>query len=111
MTTVKNMGFVKEETCRWQKRIKLRENDDTQALIQNLQFQEQVQMHRTDLQIDWWLRLVGELQVGSEIDDLKRLHIGNKFPCKMSQKLEMGVLIAIANDLDDPIFTLQGKGL
>ena len=30
---------------------------------------------------------------------------------KCEKKLEMGVLIAIANDLDDPIFTLWEKGL
>ena len=65
----------------------------------------------TDLQIDWWLRVVGALQVVSEVDDLKRLHIGNKLPCKMRKNLGMGVLIATANDLHDPIFTLWGKGL
>ena len=29
----------------------------------------------------------------------------------MRKNLEMGVLIATANDLHDPIFTFRGKGL
>ena len=50
------------------------------------------------------------LQARLEITDLEGLSIslGKKLSCKMRGKLEIGVFVAIANDL---ILTLQGKGL
>ena len=50
------------------------------------------------------------LQARSEIGDLEGLSInlGKKLPCEMRGTLEIGVFVAIANDL---ILILRGKGL
>ena len=52
------------------------------------------------------------LQARSGIDDLDGLSIslGKKLPCEMQGTLEVGVLVAIANNLDDLILILLGKG-
>ena len=54
--------------------------------------------------------LIGMLQARLEIDGLEGLIIflGKKLPCKMQGTLEIGVFVAIANDL---VLILQGKGL
>ena len=51
------------------------------------------------------------LQPRSEIDNLEGLSIslGKKILCKMRGTLAVGVLVAIANDLDDLILILRGK--
>ena len=51
------------------------------------------------------------LQARSGINDLEGLSIsfGKQLSCRMQGTLEIGVLVAIANDLNDLILILQGK--
>ena len=55
----------------------------------------------TDLQIDCWLCLIRMLQVRLEIGDLEvsSISLGKKLSCKMQGTLEIGVFVAVANDL------------
>ena len=55
----------------------------------------------TDLQTDCWLCLIGMLQARLEIGDWEGLSIslGKKLSCEMRGTLEIGVFVAIANDL------------
>ena len=50
-------------------------------------------------------------RIASRIGDKNGYIQEINYLAKCEKKLEMGVLIAIANDLDDPIFTLWEKGL
>ena len=53
------------------------------------------------------------LQTRPGIDGLEGLHLslGKKSPCKMRKTPELGVLVGIANNFDNLILILRGKGL
>ena len=76
MPTVQNICFAKEETCRWQKTDLTTWKRWHKGTDVKLTFTTTgSNVFWKDLQIDWWLCLVGMLQKRSETDDLERLCI------------------------------------
>ena len=110
VSTVKNMGLAKQETCWWQKMDLTTCKQWCTGTDTTFTFTTTGLNDWTDLQIDCWLCLIRILQARLEIGNLKGLSIslGKQLSCKMQGTLEIGVFVAIANDL---IINIAGKRL
>ena len=104
------MGLTKQETCWWRKTDLTTCEQWCTGIDTAFTFTTTGWNDWTDLQLDCWLCLIRMLQARLEIGDLEGLSIslGKKLSCKMQGTLEIGVFVAIANDL---ILILRGKGL
>ena len=100
VSAVKNMSFAKEETCWWQKTDSATWKRWHTGTDTEFTFTATDSNTWTDLQINRWLCLIGMLLARSGIDDLRGWGT-----------LEIGLLVAVANDLDDEILILRGNGL